>query len=239
MDVTITTEGGTTTLVSPFHPDMPTAARKLGGRFDRSAKAWRFDARDADRVRALAREFYGTDGTEPEGDLVTVRIKLADYEGDKWDNAARFAGREIARRPAREAEVRLAKGVVLVEGSLAPGGGSVRYPQINAADNVVVEIRDLPRAALEVENPDRYEIVGGQGPDVEALLAERERLLARLAEIDAQLPEPEGTEATTREAAAALGVSVRTVQRWAANGKVAASKDERGHWVVTITVNRK
>ena len=75
-------------------------------------------------------------------------------------------------------------------------------------------------------------------PDIDALLAEREQLLARLAEIDALLPEPEGTEMSTREAAQALGVSVRTVQRWAAQGKVDATKDTGGRWVITIVINR-
>jgi excisionase family DNA binding protein len=100
-----------------------------------------------------------------------------------------------------------------------------------------VEIRDIPRATLKLERESDYEIVGEtSNVNVDALLAEREQLLARLAEIDALLPEPEGTEATTREAAAALGVSVRTVQRWAAQGKVDARKDEQGRWVVTITI---
>lgn len=39
---------------------------------------------------------------------------------------------------------------------------------------------------------------------------------------------------SVREAAAELGVSVRTVQRRAAAGKIAAHKDERGRWVVTL-----
>lgn len=72
-------------------------------------------------------------------------------------------------------------------------------------------------------------------PSAEELLAERERLLARLAEIDALLPVPEGTTVGTREAAQILGVSVRTVQRWAAAGKVSATKDN-GRWVITITI---
>jgi excisionase family DNA binding protein len=73
-------------------------------------------------------------------------------------------------------------------------------------------------------------------PTEAALLAERERLLARVAEIDALLPPPPATEVTTRQAAQALGVSIRTVQRWAAQGKVQASKTVQGHWVITITI---
>ncbi len=41
-------------------------------------------------------------------------------------------------------------------------------------------------------------------------------------------------ELTTAQAAQELGVSARTVRRWAAAGKVAASKNGRGHWVVTL-----
>lgn len=238
MSITVTTKNGKTSVKSPFDPDFVTQAKTIGGRWDAANKAWTFDARDEDRVRDLCREIYGTDGNPVEmGDLVTVRVRLADHEGDKWDNAAKFAGQRIAHRPNRDEPVRLAANVVLVEGTLPSSGGSMRYPQINAGDDVVVEIRDIPRATLKLERESDYEIVGEtSNVNVDALLAEREQLLARLAEIDALLPEPEGTEATTREAAAALGVSVRTVQRWAAQGKVDARKDEQGRWVVTITI---
>lgn len=39
---------------------------------------------------------------------------------------------------------------------------------------------------------------------------------------------------TTREAAAALGVSLRTAQRYAKNGKLTATKNEAGRWVITL-----
>ncbi|MBG0828575.1 helix-turn-helix domain-containing protein [Planomonospora sp. ID67723] len=135
--------------------------------------------------------------------------------------------------------VKLAANVVLIEGKLPGSGGSVRYPQISAGNDVIVEVRDIPRASLALEHETSYEIVGEtSNVNIDALLAEREALLARLAEIDELLPEPEGTEVSTREAAKALGVSVRTVQRWAASGKVEASKNAAGHWVVTITVTQ-
>lgn len=89
--------------------------------------------------------------------------------------------------------------------------------------------------ALKVRDEIAAHMAKQAEPDVDALLAEREALLARVAEIDAPLPEPEGTETTTREAAVALGVSVRTVQRWAATGKVEARKDN-GRWIITITL---
>lgn len=92
--------------------------------------------------------------------------------------------------------------------------------------------------ALHVRDKIHAYMTAKPEPDIDALLAERERLLARIAEIDALLPEPEGTEMSTREAAQALGVSVRTVQRWAAQGKIDATKDTGGRWVITIVINR-
>jgi len=238
MSVTVTTANGKTSVKSPFDREFVTEAKTIGGRWDAANKAWTFDARDEDRVRDLCRQVYGTDGNPVDtSDLVTVRVRLADHEGDKWDNAAKFAGQRIAHRPGRDEDVRLAANVVLIQGKLAPSGGSMRYPLINAADDVIVEVRDIPRATLSLEREDSYEIVGEtKNVDVDALLAEREQLLARIAEIDALLPEPEEAEVSAREAAAALGVSVRTVQRWAAQGKVEAAKNEQGHWVITITI---
>lgn len=238
MSITVTTANGKTSVQSPYDSEFVAKAKTIGGKWDGTNKAWTFDARDEDRVRTLCREIYGTDGNPVEmGDLVTVRVRLADHEGDKWDNAAKFAGQRIAHRPSRDEPVRFAANVVLVEGTLPSSGGSMRYPQINAGDDVVVEIRDIPRATLKLEREDSYEIVGEtKNVDVDALLAEREHLLARLAEIDALLPEPEKAEVSAREAAAGLGVSVRTVQRWAAQGKVEAAKNEQGHWVITITL---
>jgi len=43
----------------------------------------------------------------------------------------------------------------------------------------------------------------------------------------------------TREAAQVLGVSRRTVQRRAKAGTIPAAKDERGHYVITLTIPAK
>lgn len=238
MSVTVTTENGKTSVTSPFDAEFVSKAKTIGGKWDGANKAWTFDSRDEQRVRDLCRQVYGTDGNAVEtGDLVTVRVHLSDHEGSKYDNFAKFAGQRIAHRPDRDSAVRLAANVVLIEGKLPSTGGSMRYPNIDAGSDVIVEVRDIPRATLALEREQDYEIIGEtSNVDVDALLAEREQLLARIAEIDALLPEPEGTEATTREAATALGVSVRTVQRWAAQGKVDARKNDQGHWVITITV---
>jgi len=41
-------------------------------------------------------------------------------------------------------------------------------------------------------------------------------------------------ELTTTQAAQELGVTARTVRRWAAAGKITARKNDRGHWIITL-----
>lgn len=172
---------------TPYNESFVSQAKDLAGKWDATARTWVFDARDEERVRNLLRGIFGTDGNpETAGELVTVRVRLADHTVGR--SRAEFAGRKIAYRPGRDVPVRLTQGVVLIEGTLPLAGGSVRYPEINAGDDVIVEIRDLPRGALETEEADSYEIVPDERPvDLEALRAERTRLLARVADIDALL----------------------------------------------------
>lgn len=182
MTVTITTTGRKTTVRAPFHPDWPSQARKLGGRW--TDGAWVFDSRDEVRVRDLARDVYGTDGTRDPAGTVTVRISVDDVRGDRGGHPAVLyqAGRKIAARYGRDEEVRLGEGVVLVSGGFLHSAGSHSYIELGPLEGTVVEVRDVPRVLAEDHG---LEIVAEDtSPNRDALLAERERLTARLAEID-------------------------------------------------------
>jgi DNA repair protein RadC len=55
---------GRIALSSPYHPKFPAGARSLGGIWNAARRVWLFDAADADRVRSLCRQIYGTDDPE-------------------------------------------------------------------------------------------------------------------------------------------------------------------------------
>lgn len=260
--VTVTTANGKVVVSSPFHREFPPRARAIGGDFARDgSKTWIFDTRDETRVRELLTEFFGTDGS-PDADLVTVHVNLAHHgrHQEIW-----FAGRKIAERRNRDEPVRLGEGVVIVESEFPSSGGSVAYPTLGAKGNAaaylqtmpVVEIRDLPRAAVEAEDV-KYTIVAeapAEVVDAAKLRAEREQLLARLAEIDALLERDENDKdqdggngatateappaevaapASTTEYGATVERSARTVRRWIAAGKLAARKIG-GTWIILPT----
>ncbi len=63
MSVSVDVSATAVTLTAPYDPSLPGKAKALGGYFDGVTKAWTFDVRDEMRVRDLARDIYGTDGT--------------------------------------------------------------------------------------------------------------------------------------------------------------------------------
>ncbi|WP_326581695.1 hypothetical protein OIE69_43785 (plasmid) [Actinacidiphila glaucinigra] len=183
----ISLDNGRVALVSPYNSELPAAARELGGRWDRTARYWHFDARDEQRVRELARDFFGTDGSPAdEADKVTIRWNISNYCQRRGDSELHLGGHRIASRRSRDEDVRLGVGVVLISGGFPGQGGSTKYPALEPLADTVVEIRDLPRALLDNLHRGAYEIVETT-VDVAALREERERLLARIAEIDATL----------------------------------------------------
>ncbi|RJQ53386.1 MAG: hypothetical protein C4521_07585 [Actinobacteria bacterium] len=145
MTIQVTSTGDKVRVSSPYHPDFPARAKMLGGRWDPEAREWTFDLRDENRVRALCREVYGTDGSG-EVDLVTLRVSLDDLRDDRqvW-----VAGRCVAERRSRDSAVRLGDGVILLSGGFPWRGGSSKYPGLKPYTNTVLEVRDVPRPAAE------------------------------------------------------------------------------------------
>jgi hypothetical protein len=159
--IKIKIDNGCAALTAPYNPDFPARAKQIGGRWNSSSKDWTFDARDADRVRALCREVYGEDDSP--ADLVTVRIRyaipnpnanpeqswtrlLTQSELNEKDTWWLF-GRQIARQIDRDGDPRLGDGVVVVQGTVT-GGGSRKNPRLHASEDLILEIRDVPRAAI-------------------------------------------------------------------------------------------
>jgi len=193
--VTINTEGVLITVSSPYHPDFPARARKLGGSWDDARKLWSFDPRDLERVRELCRDIFGTDGTEGEGELVTLRVVFAET-ADTYDRTCYVAGRQVARSWGRDGGAVLGEGVVVLEGGFG-SGGSRKNPTLTVRAGTVIEVRDVPAGAKrEADLGGEVELLGDAtaSTDFRLLTAERARLLERLAEVEEALAQWAGTE---------------------------------------------
>ena len=182
-DIDITTEGDSIFLTAPYNAAANRGYRNAGGKWQPERKAWKFKAKDIQLVRGVLNEHFGY--TDEVTETVDVRVYVRDWEDGNHENTATFAGRIIAVRRSRDADVALGRDVLLIKGSFDGSGGSMRYPTIDANKDVIVEVRGVPAGHRDL-GEDNVEIVEHR-VDVEALQVEREKLLARIAEIDAQL----------------------------------------------------
>lgn len=189
-DISVTTNDGRIEVRTPYNPDFPSPARGLGGKWNGSSKVWTFDVRDEDRVRALVRETYGTDGDDG---TTTVNLRIrADLYAD--DDSLWVAGRQIARRLSRDYTVRLGENCVIIGGGFPGSGGSHKNPRLDAEDGTIIEIRDVPAALAlgETTDADAAWIVGNEETDDKAkkrakLEARKAELLAELAKVETDL----------------------------------------------------
>ena len=203
--IRIETEGTALDVTSPYNTDFVGRARRLAGRWNATRRVWRFDARDEQAVRDLLVACYGTDGTTMP-DVVSVRLT---YDG--WWSAARepfdYAGRIVAAASGRDSGARLGQGVVLLNGGFTSGGSRANWTTETLKSGAVVLLHDIPRRYVETSTVNydccTTEIVdtSKSEPDLAGLAAERARLTARLASIEAspgrQGPNETSTPVTT------------------------------------------
>ncbi|MBE9500755.1 helix-turn-helix domain-containing protein [Streptomyces sp. GKU 257-1] len=241
--------------------DFPAAARALGGRRTRTSPHhhwWQFDARQEPRVRQVCARVFGTDGTwEKDRDLVAVRWRI-DWSPFSDSRELWLAGRFIAGRYERDETVTLGWGVIVAEGGFHDAGGSRKNPRINPVDNTVLEIQDLPRAAVEAEQNrpvhswETKELTvietGPPAPSTGELRRRREELLHELATLNTLLDQratapaaprrcrcgrhecpPEGY--TVTDVARLAHRSPNTITEWCRTGALPAVRTG-GQWTI-------
>lgn len=178
---------------SPYSPNFPVPARRIGGRWLSSEKAWVFDVRDEADVRDLCLEIYGEFGDE---NCAKVDLLLRAKEAWKSNNSNLFfAGRQIAKSEGKNCEPRLGPGVIVKEGNFYSAGSHRNYYVVLEGGSVV-ELRDVPLLAAEtaiMQCPSEIEVeIIGKSNNACLLKKEREKLVDRLEEIDRVLSEKEG-----------------------------------------------
>lgn len=169
-NVTITTSGGETRVISPWNGRFVEAARDLGGRW--RGEAWCFDARDEERVRALCMDAYGTDGTRDE--RCTLRVTAPEDGLSECRGPITVHGRVLARAFGRDSGAKLGDGVILLAGGVTSGGSTKNW-NTKILGNTILLVRDFPRAAageLCAKRPERYAIEDEPGGTPQPAAAE-------------------------------------------------------------------
>lgn len=173
-------ENGKIKVQSSYSKDFVKKAHELNGKWEKPD--WIFDETVEEALRASLMDIYGEDGTPTE--YVTVRFRACDFSVHSPEIA--IDGLQIAKRFSRDSEVVMTNdNAFVVTGGFKSRGGSARNPRIEPLPGTVIQAQ-IPKCLYEKHSSD-MELVEESGARKADLLAEKEKLLARLAEIEEEL----------------------------------------------------
>jgi len=197
MTIKITEINGKIAINAPYNPEYVTKIKAAGAKWDAAGKTWVIDARNIEAARGILREVYGQDDQPTE--LVSVRVTALELIDQKHGPVV-IMGRIIGEAKSRDSGAKVGDGVCFELGKVT-SGGSVKNWYTEVEKGSVIVLHDVSRAMVErvAANPPTkssydtaplysVEIIEAADPKA-ALRAEREALMARLAEIDKQLAE--------------------------------------------------
>lgn len=183
--------GDTALVYTPYNADFVNRIKSSvgGAKWDGTKKAWKVPATAADAVRNIMMEIYG-ETDEPEStDKVNVRLTFH-KECSPLRSPVTMLGKTIASAFGRDSGAKIGDGVTFVEGKPI-SDGSVKNWHTTVPEGCVVMLYDVPRSIVTADRlPDYVSFeIEERRPEIERkdLIAERERLMKRIAEIDAIL----------------------------------------------------
>jgi hypothetical protein len=188
LDYKITEAGGQILIEAPHNPTFDEKIKRAGAQWDAENKAWRMDAKEIETARKAMQLVYGRDDQPCE--TVSVRVTVRNTWGVTRGPIV-ILGRVIAAATGRDSGARIEKDVAVERGGCDSAGTMTNWETIIRRRTELV-LHDVPKRLVDGNDNDDIEIeilnpAILKPLQTKALLAERERLLARLAEIDESL----------------------------------------------------
>ena len=189
MDIRIENSDKKAFLYAPYNKEFVDAIKNVGGaRWDSEKRAWAIPVEAVEQARDIMRRVYGACDLPDAEPPVSVRLTFEDEVSERWAPVTIF-GKSIASASGRDSGARTGEDVVFTQGS-PRSGGSIKNWYTIVPEGCIVVLHNVPRAALGMSVPEGVSVeIIDQKPNKSALLEEKEKLLARLAEIDKILKE--------------------------------------------------
>lgn len=190
MNIKINIDGDRALLTTPYNADFVTKVKGIGGaKWNGAVKAWSIPADAVDVAREIMRSVYGQDDNPISGGRmlrlrITVNDDLREHCGD-----VTLYGKCLAHATGRDSGARCGDGVAYIAGGPESGGSAKNWRSTVPAGSVVA-LSDVPEAIYNATDAPigcTVEIMEDEKPNLKALEEEKERLLARIREIDATL----------------------------------------------------
>lgn len=178
-------------LYTPYNAGFVSAVKRIGGaRW--TGDAWQIPADALENARKMMLKHFG-ETDEMQGETITVRATVvSDQNLEELCRPVTSLGKTLARATGRDSGARVGDDVVLVSGDI-DSNGSVKNWKTWIKRGTVFELHNVSKSLYEngydMYNSDimAYELVDDAADRRKSLIEERERLVARLAEIDKAL----------------------------------------------------
>lgn len=179
----ITVENGTAKVYTPYNAEFVAAIKKLGGaKWSRAEGCWKIQESRIPEAREIMRRIYGETDQES-GRKVKVRLTFSKSVHEYCGDVTIF-GKCMAHARGRDSGATHGNDVSYISGG-PESGGSARNWISDVVSGSVAILYDVPEALLSSPLPDGVEMeILEESVDRKALEEEKQRLLARLAEID-------------------------------------------------------
>jgi len=186
----ITVENGIARIFTPYNAEFVSKVKNIGGRkWDSDNRCWMVPETEIEAVRQYMMDVYGETDLPSEDEKITVKVIFNDEAHGDRESVVLF-GKTIARAWGRDSGAKIGEDVTLISGSINSGGSVKNWRTVVKAGSVFT-IRNLSKAALNLKTD--YDVTAEEvktgGVDRQALVEEKEKLLARLAEIEKLLAE--------------------------------------------------
>ena len=186
MKITTKTTGTQTAVYTPYNAAFVSAIRKIGGaKWDAEGKAWMVPTASLPQVRAIMRDVFGEDDRLDTSKRVSVRLTFAKICSAEC-RPVEILGKTVARAYGRDSGARPGDDVAFEAGGPRSGGSAKNWRSVVEEGSVVI-LRNVPEAMLDkAELPEgvTMEVIRDSGIDRASLMEEKEKLLARLDEIE-------------------------------------------------------
>lgn len=189
MEMEIKIENGLAEIYTPYNPEFVKKIKGIGGaKWNGSKKCWTIPENAVDAAREIMQQVYGCSDIS-ENETISLRLKFDNrISADKQDIV--MFGKILAHATGRNSGAKVGEDVAYTSGG-ATSGGSVKNWESVVKEGSIVTLSNVNKNLYE-KYKDAYD--GGITIEViseekskKSLLEEKERLLKRLAEIDAML----------------------------------------------------
>lgn len=175
--IRIENTGAWANIYTPYNKEFIREVKKIGGaKWNGKARCWSIPAYSVDKCREILLDVYGYDDSPVE--TTTVRVRILEDMTEIKDSVKIF-GKTVARAYGRDSGSKVGEDVVLVSGKIDSGGSIENWVSVIEKGSIV-ELHNVPVPAIKPS--DKYEIIKEDNKG--ELLKERDRLVARIAEID-------------------------------------------------------